>query len=115
MTSPSAPNINDASFWIDIVPLVVSSAFDFKKFAAAVLPNASASVDVPVNLASDIAVDRLTPLAIDANPVIAVCGVNATVEVIETIVSFTKSCITDLATPVSVSYTHLTLPTILRV
>jgi hypothetical protein len=75
LKSLSAPTINPESFKTPNVPDVVSFALDLKKFAADMPPRASESVAVPVNLNPAIAVERLIPFVIVANPDIASFGV----------------------------------------
>ena len=63
--SLSAPTTSPPSFAIDIVPEVVSLAFDLRKLAAATPPSASASVAVPWNFVSAIAVVKVIPFFIE--------------------------------------------------
>ena len=80
--SLSAPTVIPESLTIPSVPVVVSLALDLKKFAAAIPPNLSASVAVPANFISLIAVERVIPFVIVANPLMALFGVNVSSEMI---------------------------------
>ena len=106
--SDPAPTVNPESFNTPNDPVVVSFSFDFKNVVDAALPNASESVDVPVNLFEEIAVDNCIPLdtvenpaAINAAAFVSVPeGVNATGDVMNTTESPTTPFNIDLFAPV---------------
>ena len=80
--SESAPMFNPVSLVILSVPDVVSFTLDLKKLAAAIPPSASASVAVPLNFKSEIAVDKVIPFVIDEKPDIADFGVKVSSDII---------------------------------
>ena len=85
--SLSDPTVSPESFTTPSVPDVVSFAFERKKFAAAMPPSASESVEVPSSLLPDMALDNVIPFLIVANPDIEVPGVNSSALTIATFVS----------------------------
>ena len=70
--SLSAPTVRPESLTTPSVPDVVSLAFDLRKLPTAIPPSLSASVAVPVNFMSAIAVERVIPFVIVAKPDIPV-------------------------------------------